>query len=440
MFGLNVEEEFLNDPTRARLQGRSGGSWALLLLILGGIGAFLTWAWFFEIEEVTRGTGRVVPSSQVQVVQSLEPGILSSLDVAEGDLVAAGQILMQIDDTGVAAERGELRQREAALLAEDLRLQAEVALDRAPAFPADLQARAPEAVLAEMDVLAARFQQLDNEIIVLEQKLSQRQAALEELRAERTELVEVRTPLQDEVDLTQGLVERGAVPQIELLRLRARLAEIEGDLAVSRAQEPNLIAAMEEAEAQIAVARSGYVLTARQRRARLGVELAVVQQALAAVEDRVTRRQVVSPVRGTVNTLGLVNVGAVVEPGAVLAEIVPVDDSLLIEVDVLPADVAFIQPGEAVSVKITAYDYLVYGALEGEVTRIGADTITREDGRDYFKITVRTEQTDLGTGGQSLPIKPGMEASVDIQTGRRSVLSYLLQPLLRVGSEALRES
>ncbi|MEP1537436.1 MAG: HlyD family type I secretion periplasmic adaptor subunit [Paracoccaceae bacterium] len=440
MFGINVEEEFLNDPTRARLRGRPGRSWALLLLIVFGIAAFLVWARVSEIEEVTRGAGRVVPARQVQIVQVLEPGIVSSIDVAEGDIVEAGQALMQIDDTSVAAERGEFLEREAALLAEEVRLQAEVSLNRSPTFPDALMERAGQAIVAELDVLDARFEQLDNELLVLDQKASQRRAALDELRAGRTKLVEIRAPLSEESDLTAGLVERGAVPRVELLRLQSRLAELDGDLAVSIAQEASLIAAIEEAEGEIAVAKSGYILTARQRLTRLRVELAVVQEGLRAVQDRVTRRQLTAPVRGTINAINVSTLGAVVEPGAPLFEIVPAEDGLHIEVDILPADVAFIKPGERVSVKITAYDYLVYGSLDGEVTRIGATTIAKEDGREYFKITVRTERTDLGQGAQSLPIKPGMTATVDIQTGKRSVLSYLLQPLLRVRAEALRES
>ena len=440
MFGLNVDEEFLNDPTQARLRGGEGRSWTLLLLLLAGIAAFFVWAWHFEIEEVTRGTGRVVPSAQVQVVQSLEPGIVRRIDVAEGDVVEQGQVLMLVDDTAATSNRGELLEREAALLAEEVRLQAEVALDRSPEFPQALQERAPEAILAEMDVLASRFDQLDNELAVLRDKLAQKQAALGELRAQRRKQEEVRAPLAEEVALTEGLVQSGAVPQIDLLRLRARLAEIDGDLAVSRAQEPNLEAAMAEAENQIELARTGYILTARQRLARLGVELAVVQESLRAAEDRVTRTTLVAPVGGTVNAVHVRSVGAVIEPGAPLVEVVPLGDGLEIEVEILPRDVAFIQPGDAVSVKISAYDYLVYGALRGEVVRIGADTIRKPDGQEFFKLVVRTERDDLCQDGQSLPIRPGMTASVDIQTGRRSVLSYLLQPLLRMQSEALREN
>jgi membrane fusion protein, adhesin transport system len=438
MFGA-TGDDFLNDLRRSGRVRTRGGGWGLILLILGGIGAFLAWAALFEIEEVTRATGRVVPSQQVQVVQSLEGGIVRRIDVRQGDIVEAGQVLMQIDDTALSSQRGELLRQEAALLAEEVRLRAEVAFDRAPEFPQALRARAPEAVLAEMDVLTSRFDQLDRELSVLESKLDQRRGDLDELLAQRAKLETVIDPMREELDLTESLVASGAVARIEVLRLRSRLAELEGSLAVGRAQEPNLIAAIGEAERQIGVARAAYVTAARTRLARLGVELAVVQESLRAAEDRVTRTELRAPVRGTVNALSVTTVGQVVQPGAALAQIVPEGDALEIEVNVPPKDVAFIRPGDAASVKISAYDYLVYGALEGEVARIGADTLRDAEGREFFQLTIVTDRTDLGREGESLPVTPGMTATVDIQTGRRTVLSYLVQPVLRMRSEALRE-
>jgi adhesin transport system membrane fusion protein len=199
------------------------------------------------------------------------------------------------------------------------------------------------------------------------------------------------------------------------------------------------VAAIGEAETQIELARAAYVTAARTRLARLGMELAVVQESLRAAEDRVLRTELRAPVRGTVNALNVTTAGQVVQPGAALAEIVPQGDALEIEVNVPPADVAFIKPGDAASVKISAYDYLVYGALEGKVARIGADTQRDAEGREFFLLTIVTDRTDLGRAGESLPVTPGMTATVDIQTGRRTVLSYLIQPMLRIRSEALRD-
>ena len=438
MFGQPAES-FLNAPTRALEARADRGIWVLLVLIFAGIAGFVAWASVFEIEQVTRGFGRVVPAQRIQVVQSLEPGIVRSIDVSEGDVVEEGQSLMQIDDTEADARRGELREREAALLAEEIRLQAEVAKNRTPDFPEDLQTRAGTAILAELDVLKARFDQYDGEIEVLNRKLEQKRAALAELLAERARATEVLAPLEEEAALTEDLASRGSIPRVELLRLRARLADLRGSLAVSDAEEGRLTAEIAESESAIDVARSAFILQARQRLAKLQVERAVTQEALRAAEERVTQRNLTAPVRGTINALNVTTIGEVVAPGKPLAEIVPLDDALQIRVEIPPKDVAFIRPGDTASVKISAYDYLVYGALKGEVARIGADTLELADGREVFEVTIRTGPEPLVADGTPLPITPGMTATVDIQTGQRSVMSYLLSPLFRVREEALRE-
>jgi adhesin transport system membrane fusion protein len=439
MFGRGPEEDFVNDPAARPRGGRGGGSWALLLLVAAALGGFAYWAYSFEIEEVTRGMGRVIPSSQVQVVQAPQGGIVAAIEVREGDIVEAGDVLVQIDDTSVAADRGELLEREAALLAEALRLEAEAAQAEALDFPPELAARAPLATAAEGQVFTSRRAQLERELQVLRDQLDQRRAALEELRATRTRTEAVIAPLSEELALTEDLAARGAVPQIELLRLRSRMAELQGDLQVAAASAPKLEAAVREAETRIDSARSAYVLAARERLAKLQVELAVVQESLTAASDRVSRTLLRAPVRGTVNALGGLTLGAVVERGAPLAEIVPLDDGLLIEADIRPSDVAFIRPGDRASVKITAYDYLVYGALKGTVARIGANTIRGAEGEELFRVVVETSGGLHAADGAELPIIPGMVAQVDVQTGRKTVLSYLAKPLLRARAEALRE-
>ncbi|WP_163846118.1 HlyD family type I secretion periplasmic adaptor subunit [Pseudooceanicola aestuarii] len=445
MLGNRIDEAFVNDVTRLGAARTGSAPWRLLLLVAGGLGAFLAWAALYEIEETTHGTGRVIPSRQVQVVQSLEGGIVSDIFVAEGDRVEAGAPLMQIDDTGFAAQAGELRETEAALLAEKARLEAEAAEAEVPTFPAGLTERAPHAVQAEQAVFFSRRDQYQRELAVLEQQRLQRESELAELRATREKWAAMLDPLRAELRLTEDLAARGVVPEIELLRLRTRVAEMEGDSNAAAATQARIQAAMDQATTEIAAARSAYRLTARQRLARLQVELAVAGQGLRAAADRVRRTLLRAPVRGTINTLNTTTTGAVVQPGAPLIDIVPADDGLLIEARIQPRDVAFIRPGERASVKITAYDYTIYGALEGEVLRIGSDAVEDREGRTYFKVVIRTETTSLGGGDgargnvAALPIIPGMVASVDIQTGRKSVLTYLAKPILRARGEALRE-
>ena len=439
MFGTRVEDEFANNIASAESAYRDSGSWRLLVVVALGILAFVAWAATYKIEETARAVGRVIPSQQVQTVQSLEGGIVRAVNVQEGDTVEAGDVLMQIDDTRFAAERGELLEKETAIRAEIARLEAEARFADEITFPAGLRTRNPLATAAEVQVFLSRRDQLEQELEVLESQLEQRRSELNEVRAMRDRTRAIIAPLSEEIALTEDMFNRGLVPQIELLRLHSRLAELSGDIAVSEATEVRMLRAIEEAENQIDAARSAYVLTARQRLAQLQVELAVVQETLRRANDRVTREQLRAPVRGTVNTINAKTIGAVVQPGAPLVEIVPLDDRLLIEADLGPRDIAFVKTGERASVKISAYDYLVYGALDGEVIRIGADTISTREGVEFFRVVVRTDRSFLGSEEDPLPITPGMIASVDIQTGEKTVLSYLAKPILRAQAEALRE-
>ena len=439
MFGNRIEDEFANNVAGAAPALRDRGSWQLLLVVAFGLAAFLGWAATYKIEETARAIGRVIPSQQVQVVQSLEGGIVRAVSVREGDLVEAGDVLMQIDDTRFDAARGELLERETAIRAEMARLEAEAQQADVITFPPGLQTRNPLATAAEQQVFLSRRDQLNRELRVLDAQLSQRLSELNEVQALRARTRAITAPLSEEIALTQDMFARGLIPQIELLRLQSRMAELTGDIAVSEASELRMNAAIAEAENQIDAARSAYVLTARQRLAKLQVELAIVQETLRSANDRVTRAQLRAPVRGTVNTINAKTIGAVVQPGAPLVEIVPIDDSLLIEADLGPRDIAFVSTGEPASVKISAYDYVIYGALEGQVIRIGADTIASQDGAEFFRVIVRTDKSYLGTEDDPLPITPGMIASVDIQTGEKTVLSYLAKPILRAQSEALRE-
>lgn len=439
MFVRQVEEEYVNNIGAAGKSPMYQSRWALLLMIALIIFGFLIWAYLFEIEEVTRGTGRVIPSSQLQVVQSLEGGIVREIGVSEGDIVEAGQVLMQIDDTGFQSKQGELQKQETALLAEQVRLEAEATARTELNYDAAFIAAHPLATAVEKEVFYSRKTQFEIELAVLNGALAQRRSELAELEALLVKRAAVIAPLSEEQALISKHVAQNVAPRIELLRINSRLAEMRGDLAVGTASRFRMEAALAQATSEIEAARSRYILSARERLARVQVELAVVREVLKAADDRVLRTQLRAPVRGTVNRLSVTTLGAVIQPGAPVVEIVPSDDGLLIEANILPSDVAFIKPGDKVSVKITAYDYLVYGALEGDVTRIGADTITDPEGREFFKVVVRTQTNFLGPADDPLPVTPGMTASLDIQTGQKTVLNYLLKPLRRAQAEALRE-
>lgn len=432
---LAAEEEFINRPGG---RDAGGGLWFLLILVLGVIGAFIAWAAIYEIEEVTRAGGRVVPSSQVQTVQASEGGIVAQIDVREGDTVERDQILFQINDIVSKSDLGELEQQAQALSAQLVRLRAEAAGDETLVFD-DSQGLNPRLVEAETATFLARRTQLSLELEVLRDRLAQRQAELGELQAQRERLVDVAAPLQREVDISEGLFQSGSIPEIEILRLRGDLARITGDMTVLAATGARVAASVSEIENQIISARASYRLTAQERISQVLRDLSVVEETLNAARDRVSRTALRAPVRGTVNRVYVSNVGSVVQAGALLAEVVPLDDSLLIEAEVSPRDLAFVRVGAPASVKITAYDYLRYGDLPAIVERIGADAVQNADGVPFFRVVLRTERTALSDGGENFEISPGMVASIDIQSGQKTVLEYLIRPVLRAQHEALRE-
>ena len=437
MFALSrQDDEYVNRPG-----GRDGGTglWALLLAIILLMSGFMVWASVFELEEVTRASGRVVPSSQVQSVQAPEGGVVSVISVREGDVVEPGQVLFQIDDTGVQSSLGELRQRLQALSAELVRLRAEADSSEKIEFP-DNHGWNPRVVAAEQAIFATRQQQLSLELDVLRDRLAQRQADARELVAQQERLLSVVAPLRQEVRISEELFADGTFSEIEILRLRGELARVEGDIVVLAAQQDRAEAGVAELETQISSAQSSYELTAKERISVVLADLAVVEESLIAARDRVSRTALRAPVRGTINRVNITNVGGVVQSGTVLAEIVPLDDSLLVEAQVSPKDVAFVRVGAPASVKITAYDYLRYGDLSARVERIGADALLTEDGGSFFQVMLRTDDTSLkDENGEELSISSGMIASVDIQSGQKTVLEYLIQPVLRAQHEALRE-
>ncbi|NKB54277.1 MAG: HlyD family type I secretion periplasmic adaptor subunit [Rhizobiaceae bacterium] len=439
MFGNQIDDQYVNSISAASAAARGRNHWPLILFINLGVAVIIAWAYFSEIEKVATGRGKVIPSNQLQIVQSLEGGIVSSISVAEGDIVDQGQALMQIDDTGFSSRLGELTRQEKALTAERIRLLAEADQLAKLMFPAELQAVAPVAIEAEMQVFNSRRLQLTGELDVLDSRLAQRRAEFEELQARVQKLGATLAPLSREAELTKDMFERGIVPEIEYLRLTSRLAEIEGDRDVAQASVPRVQASIDEAQKQIQTTNNTYVLTARERLAKLEAELSIIRETMTAATDRVSRTLLRSPVRGVVNKINATTVGAVVQPGKELVEIVPIDDGLLIEAAIRPQDVAFVKMGEDASVKLTAYDYLIYGALRGKVVRIGADSIADANGEQFFRVIVRTDKNYLGNEAGKHQIIPGMVATVDMQTGRNTVLSYLMKPILRARGEAFRE-
>lgn len=416
----------------------------VLLASLALLVTALLWAHFAVLDEVKRGNGRVIPSRQIQVVQSLEGGIVGAILVQEGAIVTQGQPLMRIEDTKFASEFGEIRERRAAMAARVARLEAEAAGATTLTFPADL---IPSVVAAERSVFDARARKLTQDIEVILQQESQRRRELEEYKATEVKLSETLQLLSREVELTRNLFRQKVVPEIEMLRVERQASEMRGQLEVIRASTQKAQAGIQEAQARIQTARSTLRAQADEDLAKSRGDLAVLDENIKSAKDRVFRTELKSPVHGIVNKLNINTIGAVVQPGANVMEVVPLDDSLLVEGRIRPQDIAFIRAGQDAVVKVTAYDSSVYGSLKGKVERISADTITEDARADkgsektevYYRVIVRTDTNHLGTTQAPLPIIPGMVTTVEVLTGKKSVLDYIVKPARMLRDEALRE-
>ncbi|WOH84458.1 HlyD family type I secretion periplasmic adaptor subunit [Bradyrhizobium sp. BEA-2-5] len=408
---------FANDIRSAALLRTPRTSRMLLWTSCALLATFLIWAHFAVLDEVKRGSGRVVPSRQMQVVQSLEGGIVGDILIREGDIVQQGQSLMRIDDTKFASEFGEIRERRAAMAARVARLDAEARGRAEITFPDDLEKMVPAAVATETSVFKMRGQKVAQDIDVLNQQVTRLTGSLKLLEREQT--------------LTRRLYEQKVVPEIEMLRLDRQATEMKGQLA--------------EAQSKIANITASFRSQADEDLAKSRADLAVLDENIKSAQDRVRRTDLRAPVHGIVNKLNISTIGAVVQPGANLMDIVPLDDTLLVEGRIRPQDIAFIRPDQDAVVKISAYDSSVYGSLKGKVERISADTIVddkaekTERQETFYRVMVRTDKNHLGTEQRPLPIIPGMVTTVEVLTGEKSVLDYIVKPARLLRDEALRE-
>jgi membrane fusion protein, adhesin transport system len=414
----------------------------LLVIIVLMFSAGIAWAGWAELDEVTRGEGQVIPAGRNQVVQSLEGGIVEDILVRAGDHVAQGDVLLRIDDTGFSSDLGELVAKEASLKTKLVRLRHELAGDTTapPEFPADLRELAPETVAAELELYEMRRRSLHGQRYVLEERVQQRRRELAEIAVNQQRLHTNLALAREEEALKEPLAERGVVPRTDVIRLQREIADLEGELAGSKEQRPRLEAAIREAEGQVEELELRFREEAQAEFSQATAEFSIVRETMRSARDRVVRTEIRAPVSGIVNKLNVNTIGGVVSAGENLVEIVPVEDLLRVEVKVRPSDIAFVHPNQPALVKISAYDFSIYGGLQGAVEKISADTSVDEDTREvFYLVTVRTEDSELGTGEQALSIIPGMVASVDIMTGKKTVLDYLLKPINRARQEALRE-
>jgi adhesin transport system membrane fusion protein len=432
------DSDFMSDTNAAIAMGASRTSHMILFATLFFFISAMTWAALAEIDEVTRGEGKVIPSSKLQVIQNLEGGILTEILVDEGQLVEKDQPLLRLDDIRFSSSYRETRTKYLALQARAARLSAEA--NNQPASMPDVVTREdPQLASNELALYRSRAEELASNRNILEQQESQTRQEMAELLARKNQLARSLDLFRQELAMSEPLAAEGAISEVEILRLKRSVNDMRGELEASELAIPRLRSANEEAKSKIAEIDIAFRTEARSKLSAVEGELSAVEETLRGQQDRVSRTLVRSPVRGTVKQIMVATIGGVIQPGMDLIEIVPAEGSLLVEAHVRPADIAFLRPEQEAQVKLSAYDYAIYGGLPAKLEHISADTITDESGESFFLIRVRTERSYLGTEASPLKIIPGMTAMVDILTGEKTVLDYLLKPVLRARERALRE-
>ncbi len=423
------------------MRGRSPLRGSLLLIvILACLLAAGTWAYLTELDDVTRVDGRIVPSGDLQMIEATEPGVLQALHVREGEVVETGTLLMELDTTQIESQLSQEQQRAYGLMARVQRLQAEIE-GTDLRFDAKLITGAPNVVKSETALYQGRQAELSAEVAILERQRQQKHQEYEEGLVDQVTADATLKVLAEERAIMAPLVEQRMEPATTLLTLRRSEAEWQGRKVRAEAATSRLKTGLDEIDDRIKATRSRFRTAALTDLALATAELAALEPALPALRDRASRAQVRSPVRGIVNRIHRTTIGGLARSGEDLIEIVPLDDSLLVEAYVRPEDIAFLHAGQPVKVKITAYDFARYGGLYGEILRIGADTITRSERNDeeVFVVEIRTSSTMLDAQGIAVEIIPGMIAEVDILSGKKSVLDYILQPVVKIKDQALRE-
>ncbi|MCB1971136.1 MAG: HlyD family type I secretion periplasmic adaptor subunit, partial [Geminicoccaceae bacterium] len=357
----------------------------VILLVLG------SWAAWARLDEVTRGTGKVIPSRQTQIVQNLEGGIVAELLVHEGQVVDEGEVLMRIDNVRAASDYRETKARYLSLLATIARLRAEVS-ESAIDFPQEVLSGARDLAESETALMASRQTELESQLSILRSQVSQREQELAELKTKLNQYDRSYKLAAEELALIAPHARTGVVSKSDYLQKQREVNDLKGQLDQTRLAVPRAESALREANQRIESAYSTFRSEAQKELSRNRAELAGIKEIVAAGEDRVRRTEVRSPVRGTIKSIHFNTIGGVIQPGDDLVEIVPLEDNLLVEAQVRPADVAFLRPGLPAMVKITAYDFSIYGGLKGTVENISADTIVDDRGESFYRMRVRTEE------------------------------------------------
>ena len=413
-------------PLRARF---------LLYLSLAVFVVLIIWASVAEVDEIARGEGKVVPSSQLQVIQSLDGGVVEDIYVKEGQAVSVGDVLIRVDSTRFTSSLAENQAQIFALTVKAMRLEA-LTQNKPFILPKELAAGDASIIAQEMSLYQSTQSEILAQTSVSDQQIVQREQELREARAKLEQATRSLELTEQEFRATEPLVGTGAVSEVEILRLRRDVARLRGERNQTNAQISRIQSAIQEAERKKQEVRLNFSNKLSTELSDTLGKLSALNATSTGFADKVVKADLKSPVRGTVKRLLINTVGGVIQPGKDIIEIVPTDDTLLLEAKIRPQDIAFLHPGQTAIVKLTAYDFAVYGSLEGTVEHIGADTVINEKEEAFYIVRVRTKSASLG---DNLPIIPGMVAQVDIMTGKKTILAYLMKPILRAKANSLSE-
>lgn len=423
------------DAENAVAEQRTLRARVLLYVSLATLLALLYWASVAVLDEVTRGQARVVPSTQLQVIQSFDGGVVTDILVREGDLVQPGDTLVRIDPVRFEATLRESQAELLSLTATAARLNA--LLDGIPLeLPPQIQQLAPELAMREFRLFQSVRDELSERKLSANERLNQRAEELSEARARRGQLVRRLESVRNELAINRTLIASRAVAEVDIIRLEREVSSLEGDLDQVDAQIRRLISAQSEAELAVNELESNARLEWQRTLADTENRLSSVQEQLAGRADRVRLTEILAPVRGIVQRLHVTTQGGVIQPGREVLDLVPIDDQLIVEARIAPQDIAFLRLSQPAVVKMSAYDFNIFGGFPGEVVHISADSIIQDNGDSYYLVRIEIERTERT---RELEILPGMTAQVDILTGKRTVLDYLLKPVLRAREYALTE-
>ncbi|WP_378945411.1 HlyD family type I secretion periplasmic adaptor subunit [Mesorhizobium sp. ANAO-SY3R2] len=413
------------------------------VLIIGALfAAFVVWASLAEVDEIARGEGKVIPASKTQIVQASEAGIVEDIAVKIGQTVKKNDLIIRLDDTLNESSLGEQQAKARTLGARIARLKQEQEgrIGEPLTCPDALIETAPQICENEQKLLVARRQNFDTKLSVLKSRLDQREKELEEAKVNVQRLTESLAVSDRETELVTSMVKRKLMAQTDQIRVDREQTELRGQLNMAQETIKRTESAIVEAKLQVDEFGLQLQQEALDELTQALAELSVVDETIRGASDRVARTDIRSPVDGIVNTLDVNTLGAFVQPGTVVAGIVPTSETLLVEARVSPRDVAFIRPNQKALIKVSAYDFSIYGGLDGKVQNITADSLVDQNtGEPYYQVRVSTDRSALEKDGQTYSIIPGMISTVEIITGRKTILSYLLKPINKARNEALRE-